>query len=323
MTRALRWESLLLAIIGVLVWLGTGLSPVFLSAQNFSNLIVAQMEVGIMALALTLIVIVGEIDLSVESTVGLASAVLGFLWAAGVPLWIGIPAVLIMGGLGGLLNGVLVTRAGLPSLVVTLGTLALFRGLASVALGPRAISNFPVEFNAFGFGNVPGTQLPWPLVVFVVLAVIVGGVLHATWVGRQFYAVGKSQSAARYAGVRVARLKTGLFVLSGTIAALAGVILTSRLSSARADAGQGMTLAVVTAVLLGGVDIFGGSGTLPGVVLAVFTLAILQNGLRLGDVSTQLQSIAVGLLLIVSVVLPNSARALKSLIRLREGLSKS
>lgn len=323
MTRALRWESLLLAIIGVLVWLGTGLSPVFLSAQNFSNLIVAQMEVGIMALALTLIVIVGEIDLSVESTVGLASAVLGFLWAAGVPLWIGIPAVLIMGGLGGLLNGVLVTRAGLPSLVVTLGTLALFRGLASVALGPRAISNFPVEFNAFGFGNVPGTQLPWPLVVFVVLAVIVGGVLHATWIGRQFYAVGKSQSAARYAGVRVARLKTGLFVLSGTIAALAGVILTSRLSSARADAGQGMTLAVVTAVLLGGVDIFGGSGTLPGVVLAVFTLAILQNGLRLGDVSTQLQSIAVGLLLIVSVVLPNSARALKSLIRLREGLSNS
>ena len=112
-------------------------------------------------------------------------------------------------------------------------------------------------------------------------------------------------------------------MLSGIIAALAGVILTSRLSSARADAGQGMTLAVVTAVLLGGVDIFGGSGTLPGVVLAVFTLAILQNGLRLGDVSTQLQSIAVGLLLIVSVVLPNVARALRSLIRLREGFSKA
>ena len=117
-----------------------------------------------------------------------------------MPLWIGIPAVLIMGGVGGLLNGVLVTRAGLPSLVVTLGTLALFRGLASVVLGPRAISNFPAEFNAFGFGNVPGTQIPWPLVVFAVLAVIVGCVLHGTWVGRQIYAVGKSQSAARYAG---------------------------------------------------------------------------------------------------------------------------
>jgi rhamnose transport system permease protein len=279
------------------------------------------MEVAIIALPMTLIIIAGEIDLSVESMVGLTSAVLGFLWAAGVPLWIGIPAVLIIGGLGGLLNGLLVTRAGLPSLVVTLGTLALFRGLASVVLGPRAISNFPLEFNAFGFGNVAGTPIPWPLVVFALLAVIVGTVLHGTWIGRQIYAVGKSQSAARYAGVRVARLKTSLFVLSGTIAALAGVILTSRLSSARADAGQGMTLAVVTAVLLGGVDIFGGSGTLPGVVLAVFTLAILQNGLRLGDVSTQLQSIAVGLLLIVSVVLPNVARALKHVMR--EGFSRT
>src|SRR3981189_1728130 len=103
--------------------------------------------------------------------VGLSSAVLGFLWAAGVPLWVGIPLVLVMGALGGLLNGVLVTRAGLPSLVVTLGTLALFRGLASVVLGPRAISNFPAEFNAFGFGNVPGTPLPWPLVVFAFVAV--------------------------------------------------------------------------------------------------------------------------------------------------------
>jgi rhamnose transport system permease protein len=315
-----RWETLLLVILILLVCLGSALSPVFLSAQNFSNLIVAEMEVAIVALPMTLIIISGEIDLSVEATVGLTSAVLGFLWAAGVPLWIGIPAVLIMGGLGGLLNGVLVTSAGLPSLVVTLGTLALFRGLASVVLGPRAISNFPAEFTAFGFGNVPGTQLPWPLVVFALLALVVGTVLHRTWIGRQCYAVGKNQSAARYSGVRVARLKTGLFVLSGTVAALAGVILTSRLSSARADAGQGMTLAVVTAVLLGGVDIFGGSGTLPGVVLAVFTLAILQNGLRLGDISTQLQSIAVGLLLIVSVVVPNSARVFKNL--LREGFSK-
>jgi rhamnose transport system permease protein len=199
--------------------------------------------------------------------------------------------------------------------VVTLGTLALFRGLASVVLGPRAISNFPPDFNAFGFGNVPGTAIPWPLVVFALLAIAIGVVLHSTWIGRQIYAVGKNQSAARYAGVRVARLKTTLFVVSGTIAALAGVILTSRLSSARADAGQGLTLAVVTAVLLGGVDIFGGSGTLPGVVLAVFTLAILQNGLRLTDVSTQLQSIAVGLLLIVSVVVPNVA------VRIRGGRS--
>src|ERR1700737_920565 len=168
--RALaRWEVLLVLILAALVWLGTRLSPVFLSAQNFSNLTVAEMEIAIVAVPMTLIIIAGEIDLSVESMAGLSSSVLGFLWAAGGPLTIGIPLVLILGVLGGLLNGILVTRAGLPSLVVTLGTLALFRGLASIVLGPRAISNFPAEFSAFGFGNVPGTPIPCPLVVFALL----------------------------------------------------------------------------------------------------------------------------------------------------------
>jgi rhamnose transport system permease protein len=312
--RALaRWEVLLVVILAVLVSIGIRLSAVFLSGQNFSNLTVAEMEIAIIAVSMTLIIIAGEIDLSVESMAGLSSAVLGFLWAAGVPLTLGIPAVLIMGVLGGLLNGVLVTRAGLPSLVVTLGTLALFRGLASVVLGPRAISNFPAEFTAFGFGNVPGTPVPWPLVVFAVLAVSAGVVLHRTWLGRQIFAVGKNQEAARYSGVPVVRLKNVLFMLSGLLSALAGVILTARLSSARSDVGTGMTLAVVTAVLLGGVNIFGGSGTIPGVVLAIFTLAVLQNALRLADVSTELQSISVGLLLVVSVVVPNLARQLAAL----------
>jgi rhamnose transport system permease protein len=314
--RALaRWEVLLGLVLCVLLWIGARLSPVFLTPQNFSNLTVAEMEIAIVAVPMTLIIIAGEIDLSVESMVGLSSTVLGFLWAAGVPLSIGIPVVLAIGVLGGLLNGVLVTRAGLPSLVVTLGTLALFRGLASVVLGPRAVSNFPAEFTAFGFGNVPGTPVPWPLVVFAILALVVGLALHRTWFGRHVYATGKNQSAARYSGVPVVRLKTGLFVLSGLLSALAGVILTSRLSSARSDAGSGMTLAVVTAVLLGGVNIFGGSGTIPGVVLAIFTLAALQNALRLADVSTELQSISVGLLLILSVVVPNVARQLAALFR--------
>lgn len=305
-----RWEVLLVLVLAVLVWIGARLSPAFLSGQNFANLTVAEMEIGIIAVPMTLVIIAGEIDLSVESMVGLSSTVLGFLWAAGIPLIVGIPVVLVIGVLGGLLNGVLVTRAGLPSLVVTLGTLALFRGLASVVLGPRAVSNFPSEFTAFGFGNVPGTPVPWPLVVFGVLAVVVGLVLHRTWLGRQVFATGKNQAAARYSGVPVIRLKTGLFVLSGLVSAVAGVILTSRLSNARSDAGTDMTLAVVTAVLLGGVNIFGGSGTIPGVVLAVFTLAVLQNALRLADISTELQSISVGLLLIVSVVVPHLARQL-------------
>jgi rhamnose transport system permease protein len=320
-TRLLaRWETLLvLALIGLIV-LGNALSPFFLTPGNFSNLIAALMEVAIMALPMTLIIVAGEIDLSVESMAGLASAILGFLWAAGVPLEIAIPTVLIVGAAGGLLNGLLVARGGLPSLVVTLGTLALFRGMALIVLGPRGISDFPPAFTELGFGHVPGTLIPWPFVVFIGLAVILGLVLHRTWIGRQVYAIGKNIGAARFSGVRVTRVRVSLFVLVGLIAALAGVILTSRLSSARADAGQGMTLTVVTVVLLGGVNIFGGSGSIPGVVLAVLVVAVMQNALRLASVSVEVQSIALGLLLILSVVIPTFAHQAKSAIdRVRRG----
>jgi rhamnose transport system permease protein len=306
-----RWETVLVATIVLLVWMGASLSRFFLAPGNFANLTAALMEVAIMALPMTLIIIAAEIDLSVESMAGLSSAVLGFLFAGGVPLEIAIPIVVLIGALGGLLNGLLIARAGLPSLVVTLGTLALFRGLALVVLGPKGISNFPAAFTQLGFGHVPGTLIPWPLVIFLSLALIFAIVLHRTWIGRQIFAIGKNTDAARYSGVRVVRLKVSLFVLSGVIASFAGVILTSRLSTARADAGQGLTLIVVTAVLLGGVNIFGGSGTIPGVVLAVFALAILQNALRLASVSAETQSIAVGSLLVISVAIPTLAHQVK------------
>jgi rhamnose transport system permease protein len=315
-----RWETVLvIALVGLIV-LGTRLSPFFLTPGNFANLTAALMEVAIMALPMTLIIVAGEIDLSVESMAGLASSILGFLWAAGVPLTIGIPLVLLVGALGGLLNGLLVARARLPSLVVTLGTLALFRGMALIVLGPRGVSDFPAGFTQLGFGRVPGTAVPWSVVVFLTLAVVLGIVLHGTWIGRQIYAVGKNSGAARFSGVMVGRLKVALFVLTGLIAALAGIILTSRLSSARADAGQGMTLTVVTVALLGGVNIFGGSGTIPGVVLAVFLVAVMQNALRLASVTVEVQSIALGLLLILSVVIPSFAHRAKSAVdRFRPG----
>jgi rhamnose transport system permease protein len=315
-----RWETLLVfALLGMIV-LGSQLSPFFLTEGNFGNLLAALMEVAIMALPMTLVIILGEIDLSVESMAGLASAVLGFLWAAGVPLPIAIPVVLAIGLLAGLLNGTLVARVGLPSLVVTLGTLALLRGLALIVLGPRGISNFPPEFTTLGFGHVPGTSIPWPFVVFLIIALVLGIVLHRTWIGRQVYAIGRNAGAARYSGVRVARMRIGLFMLSGLVASLAGIILTSRLSSARADAGSGMTLTVVTVVLLGGASIFGGSGSIPGTVLAVLTVAVMQNALRLASVTVEVQSIALGLLLILSVIIPSFAHQARSAIdRARRG----
>lgn len=315
-----RWETLLVVALLGLIVVGNALSPFFLTPGNFANLIAALMEVAIMALPMTLIVIAGEIDLSVESSAGLASALLGFLWMSDVPLTVAIPLVLLVGALGGLLNGLLVAKAGLPSLVVTLGTLALFRGLALIVLGPVGVSDFPSAFTDLGFGHVPGTLIPWPFVVFVVLAAILAVVLHGTWIGRHVFAIGKNSGAALYSGVRVDRVRIGLFMLSGLIAALAGIILTARLSSARADAAQGMTLTVVTVVLLGGVNIFGGSGSIPGVVLAVLAVAVMQNALRLASVTVEVQSIALGLLLILSVVIPTSAHRAKSAIdRVRGG----
>ena len=312
-TRLLaRWETLLfIALLGLIV-LGNALSPFFLTSANFGNLLASLMEVAIMALPMTLIIIAGEIDLSVESMAGLSSAILGFLWAAGVPMEVAVAVVLVVGVVGGLLNGLLVARGRLPSLVVTLGTLALFRGLALIILGPKGVSDFPPGFTEIGFGHVPGTDIPYPFVIFLVLALILGVVLHRTWIGRQVFAIGKNTGAARFSGVRVARVKIGLFVLTGLIAAIAGAILTARLSTSRADAGQGMTLTVVTVVLLGGVNIFGGSGTIPGVVLAVLVVAVMQNALRLAGVSVDVQSIALGLLLIVSVVIPTFAHQAKS-----------
>jgi len=318
--RFARWEGLLTAILVAVVILGAIASPFLITPGNFSNLTVAVIEVSIMALPMALVVIAGEIDLSVESMVGLSSAILGYLYAAGVPLWIAILVVLGVGALGGLLNGLLVTRGGLPSLVVTLGTLALYRGLALVVLGPRAISEFPPAFTTFGFGTIPGTPIPWPVLVFAILAVILGLLLHRTWVGREIYAIGKSPRAAAFSGIQVARVKTSLFVLSGTVAALCGVILTARFASARADAGTGMTLTVITIVLLGGVNIFGGSGSIVGVVLAAATLAVLENALRLTGIPSDYQGIVVGLLLIVSVGAPNVAHQVSQAVdRARPG----
>jgi rhamnose transport system permease protein len=304
-----RWETVLVVLLIVFVWLGTASSKYFLSGSNFSFMADDQSELAIMSLPMALLIITGEIDLSAESMLGLASCIVGLLWSLGLPLAVGICVALLVGAAGGLFNGLLVTRVGLPSLVVTIGTMALYRGLAYVVLGSNAISNFPAWFTNLGFGTVPSTLIPWPMVLLFVLVLAFGIVLHGTRIGRQIYAIGLNQEAARYSGIRVARAKTVLFVLSGLLSALAGVVMTARLSSARADNGTGLVLSVVTAVLLGGVDINGGRGTIVGVVLALFILGVLQNALSLANVPVETQSVAVGLLLAFSVVVPNLLRS--------------
>ena len=310
-TLALRWETLLVGLFLCTLVLAINFAVDFVSAVNFSQATTQIMEKAIVALALTLIIVVGEIDLSVASMMGLASAVLGRLLLLGVPLGPAIAICLLVGALGGLVNGLLVTRLGLPSLVVTLGTLALYRGLAFVVLGSEAVSEFPPFVTEFGFGSVPRTLLPWSFVVFVVLLIPFMVVLHRSWIGRQLYAIGNNEQAASFSGVRVNRLKVWLFVTSGLLSALAGLIYTGRLSSARADNALGFELDVITAVLLGGVSVFGGRGTLFGVVVALFLIAIIRNALGLADYSGEIQSIAVGGLLIFSVLATNALQTLE------------
>ena len=321
----ISWEALLVILLLVSIVIGAVKSPYFLSGFNFYALTSNIMEIAIMALPMTLIIIAGEIDLSVASVLGLSSVVLGLLWQSGHPLWLAIGVALLVGLVAGCLNGLLITRLALPSLVVTIGSLALFRGLAYVVLGDQAVSSFPTSFTNLGFGTIPGTEIPWSGLIFAILAVIFGVVLHFSRVGRQLFAMGNNKEAARFSGINVSRVKLLLFILSGGIAALAGVIFTARFSSARPDNAVGFELTVVTVVLLGGVNIFGGRGSLLGVVLAIFIVAILQNVLGLLNISGDIQSLAIGLLLILSVLGPNIARRISVVFtrrRLAAGSSK-
>jgi len=304
---SLRWESGLGLLVIAIVIFGAMSSPRFLTTGNFFNTAVTAGEIAIMALPMTLIIISGEIDLSVASILGMSSALLGFLWARHWPMLAIFVVVALAGILAGLINGLLVTRVGLPSLAVTIGTLALYRGVALILLGPNTVSDFPSGYIGIGINPLPGTQIPWNLAIFVVLAVIFGIVLHFTATGRSIYAMGASQEAALFAGIRVKRVKTTLYAVSGLVCALAGVLWTFRLATAVQNNGLGQELAVVAVVLLGGVSIFGGKGTLAGVVLAVIAFAGLQNALLLTNFNQEATGIVIGALLLVSVFAPNLA----------------
>jgi rhamnose transport system permease protein len=304
---ALRWETGLVVVVVAIVIFGNSVSPQFLTSNNFFNLGLTTGEIAIMTLPMALIIISGEIDLSVESMLGMSSALLGVLYLHKLPMIAIFLIVAAVGALGGLLNGLLVTRVGLPSLAVTIGTLALYRGIALILLGPKTVSNFPTTYSNVGIEAIPHTDLPWSIGIFIVLAVIFAVVLHATPYGRSVYAMGDNAEAASFAGIRVKRIKTSLFVISGLASALAGVLWTFRLNTAVQDNGTGLSLDVVAIVLLAGVSIFGGKGSIAGVFLAVLAFAGLQNALLLTNFNQEATGLVTGGLLLVSVFVPNAA----------------
>jgi rhamnose transport system permease protein len=302
-----RWEALLLVLLGVTIAYGASVSPYFLNSTNLFFICLNVGEVAIMALPLTLIVVTGEIDLSVASTLGLCGVLMAELFKHGWPIWPAMIAAVVLGAFLGAANGFLVTRLGLPSLAVTIGTLTLYRGIAQGILPTDTIGGFPAGLSSIGVVPIPHTHIPYSIAFFLALAVVFAVVLHATPLGRAIFAIGAGQEAAFFAGIRVKRVKFWLFVLSGALSGFAGVLWTLRFASARYDSGVGTELFVVTIVLLGGISIFGGRGTIAGVILAVAVLGSLQTALTADQVPSQDQSIVVGALLIASVIVPNAA----------------
>lgn len=298
LTRETAVIVLLVAVIAVAL----ATVPNFDSPLTVTYLLRDVAPILLIALPMTLIIITEEIDLSVASIVGLSSVMTGILTQAGLPFPVAAVAAILVGAIAGVINGFLVTVVGLPSLAVTIGTLALFRGIAVGLLGTTAVTDFPEFWTDLAKDNIPGTPIPGIMIPFVVLAVGFAILLHFTPFGRSLYAIGLNKEAAAFSGVDVGRAKFILFVLSGTVSGFAGVYFTLLYSNARGDNATGMELSVIAAVLLGGVSIFGGRGALHGVIAGVLLIGTLGSALRLAGVTSDIINIITGVLLVLSVV---------------------
>jgi len=302
--RALKsWETLLVVVMVVIFTINSFASPYFLDPWNLSDATFNFTEKALVALALALVIIAGEIDLSVASIIAIASTMMGMAATHGA----GAPELVLVGmGTGlvcGAINGWLVTGLGLPSIVVTIGTMSLFRGLAYIILGDKAYTQYPEGFAYFGQGYV-WWVFSFELALFEVMAVLFYILLHRTGFGRVTYAIGNNPVAALFSGVKVARVKFTLFLLTGLMSGIAAVCLTSRLGSTRPSIATGLELEVVTMVVLAGVNINGGSGTIPGIVLAAIIMGLVTFGFGLLNVPGIVMSIFIGLLLILVIAVP-------------------
>jgi len=325
----LRWETLLIvAIVGGGIWSAT-LSEFFFTRINLLDLATPYVFIGLLAFGLTFVVIAGEIDISVTSILAVSVVSFAQLLDHGVNVWLATAAGLGVAAALGLVNGLLVGVLNLPSLAVTLGTLAAFQGLAFVILSGEGVAEFPQRYLSIG-GGYSKQELPHALVLLVAAAFVLGLLLHATRFGRYLFAIGSNREAAHLSGVPASRVRVTVFVISGLMAGIAGIAYVGFFGSARADAAQGSLLDVVTAVVLGGVNIFGGAGTMVGVFLALILVAVLRNGMQLANVGGDTQNIVIGVLLLAAIAAGNLGRAIQdgsiSLARLgirRRGVIRS
>ena len=340
-SRLRSWDGLLLLILAVVIVFNTVLAPNYLfgdlGSQNQINLWWIGIEKAIVVLAMTFVIINGEIDLSVASVMGLSSVIAAIAWEAGMPIEVGIILALLAGLGVGLFNGFWVAIVGLPSLVVTLAGLIGIRGLAFMLIEGRSVGNgdtaFPTWFEDMGQQPVSELigvlqaipfvdRMPFAMFVYFGLLILGAVVLGRSGFGRRTYVIGSNKNVALYSGVGVARHKMAIMVISSVTAAIAGVLLASHLGAVRGSTAFGWELDVITIVLLGGVSIFGGSGTMLGVFLSTMLVLNIRNGLGLNNVPGHTQTGVVGLLLILSVLLPNMIESYQGWAR-RRGLARA
>lgn len=308
------WPSLLLAVaIGIFI-INSFASPYFLSPWALSDATFNFTEKAVIALAMALLIISGEIDISVSGIIAISSTMMGVAlqFSADTPtlVAVGMLTGLICGGF----NGILVTGLGLPSIVVTIGTMSLFRGISFIILGDQVYKGYPSSFAYFGQGYVYWV-ISFEFVLFLALAGLYYVLLHKTTFGRRIFAIGNNPIAAQFSGVRVNRIKFILFCLTGVMAGIAAVLLTSRLGSTRPSIARGWELEVITMVVLGGVNILGGSGSIQGVVIAAFIMGLVTFGLGLLNVPGIVMSIIIGALLIGVIALPTLLKMIRNRVQ--------
>lgn len=319
--RLKSWEGLLLAILIIIIGFNISMTPHYLQIQNQINLFQLHIEKIIVALIMTFLIINAEIDLTVGSVMGLAGCVLAYLYESGVPFEVCIVAGLLTGILAGAINGFMVSYVGLTSIIVTLAGLIGFRGLARVLLENRSIGNFPDWFDRLGQQPLIG-PIPLALIIFFVLLIIALIVLQRSGAGRYVYVIGNNREVARYSGVNVRQVKMILFIVSGFVSAFAGLLLAARLGSMRGDTAVGTELEVITMVVLGGVSIFGGTGSLFGVLLSILIILNLRNGMGLLNITGEIQTGVIGILLILSVLGPNIGQVVREALNRRRSVQR-
>jgi rhamnose transport system permease protein len=306
------WDRGVAVLLVLTCFTGPLFTPYFATSSNLSFVIQDIGEIMIIALPMTFLIIAGEIDLSVASILNLTSASMGFAYSRGVPFGWSIVIGLIVGTLCGFINGILVTKFGLQSLAVTIGTLALFRGLCYVLLGSQPVDFLTAPITHIGYDNIPHTFLPYSTILLVILGAAAWVTLHYTRFGRWTFALGINSEAAVFSGIPVQRMKLLLFTMTGLMSGVAGVVYSFRFASASPSGATGFELAVIASVLFGGVAIAGGVGTIWGVLAAVLVLGAIRSVLQLSNVSSNALLIVSGSLLLISVVLPRAIEISRS-----------